>query len=378
MVEHNEKIRKINEVGNTGEIEALRVASETLKNINKNTTFLSEAQLQTHFTARKALLDKEYALELKDAGDNAKAINDAKKKYNTASLTLQQDQFQAEKAMQSARIKIAQDYITALRGIVGAQSDLGKALYIVGQGLAIADVWIKTAASNAAIYSSSLVAAYQMAAFAGPFAPIVAAAAPATAAAWAAPGIAANTVNAGLSTGLILAQTIGEVVQWAEGNYPVIGADDGRLYNATYGGSPRTGVYSQPTLLNMSDGRSLVGERAPELVVDGDTFRRIQLNAPGLLQDIYAYAGRGTTGRRGDGAKGQYAGGSYPTARGNDGTTARGGGAENFVDRFEKAVDRFIAQTNKPITAKVAGYGGDGSVASELKKMAALVKSLNL
>ena len=374
LVEHNEKVRKINEVGNAGEIEALRVASETLKNINKNTEFLSNTQLQTHFTARKTLLDREYAIELKDAGDNAKAISDAKKKYNTSSLAIQQDQFQAEKSMQSARIKIAQDYITALRGIVGAQSALGKALYIVGQGLAIADVWIKTAASNAAIYSSSLVAAYQMAAFAGPFAGIVAAAAPATAAAWAAPGISSNTLNAGLSTGLILAQTVAEVVQWAAGRYPVIGADDGRRYDAVYGGNARTGVYDQPTLLNMSNGRGLVGERAPELVVDGDTFRRIQLNAPELLRDIYAYAGRGTKGRMGDastslsnrGAIGQYAAGSYPVSA--------TGGALDFVDRFEKAVDKMETIWKKPISVNKFGHNGIAEAMDDIARYNRLIK----
>lgn len=142
--------------------------------------------------------------------------------------------------------------------------------------------------------------------------------------------------------------------QKAQGSYPVIGSDDGRLYHASYGGSPKTGVYSGPTLLNMSDGRSLVGERAPELVVDGDTFARIQLNAPGLLRDIYAYAGRSYTGK----PVRQMAEGSYPAPPDLSRSVmpSAGGGAAQSATLQALADELKLLRTNG-IPAYINPYG---------------------
>lgn len=143
--------------------------------------------------------------------------------------------------------------------------------------------------------------------------------------------------------------------QKAEGSYPVIGADDGILYHAAMGGRPITGVYSQPTLLNMSDGRSLVGERAPELVVDGDTFRRIQLNAPGLLRDIYAYAGRGG---KAEGVK-QKAEGQYPNPKAGSGLPISASNDGEY-ERMRVAIERLNAHLDKGITTIINKYGTNG------------------
>lgn len=74
----------------------------------------------------------------------------------------------------------------------------------------------------------------------------------------------------------ILAQ---KVPQFAKGRYPVIGADDGKLYNATYTGKPETKIYSQP---------SLVAEQGAELIVDAPTTRNLMMNYPGIIEAIYA------------------------------------------------------------------------------------------
>jgi TP901 family phage tail tape measure protein len=144
--------------------------------------------------------------------------------------------------------------------------------------------------------------------------------------------------------------TAKKTTQKAEGSYPVIGASDGRSYDAVYGGSARTGIYGRPTLLNMSDGMSLVGERAPELVVDGATFRRIQLNAPGLLRDIYAYAGRGESGGFSTSRRGvtQMNEGNYPTG-GNFGGVS--------TDRMLYLLEKLDRTLNRPIRATVSKYG---------------------
>jgi len=74
--------------------------------------------------------------------------------------------------------------------------------------------------------------------------------------------------------------------QFAKGRYPVRGADDGRLYNATVSAGT-TGIYSEPTI---TPGFGLYGETAdPEMVIDGKTFRNIQLNTPELIPAIMSH-----------------------------------------------------------------------------------------
>ena len=149
--------------------------------------------------------------------------------------------------------------------------------------------------------------------------------------------------------------------QNAEGSYPVIGKDDGRLYQAAYGGRPVTGVYTGPTLLDMNDGQNLVGEKAPELVVDGDTFRRIQVNAPQLLRDIYAYAGKGRNmGDRNSSGTGQRAEGSYPELSGRTSQQSDSGKGREQEQRMIMAIERLNAHMDKGIPAYVNKYGHNG------------------
>ncbi len=85
-------------------------------------------------------------------------------------------------------------------------------------------------------------------------------------------------------------QTIAQIAliksqQFATGKYDVIGATDGKTYRAGMVPQAATGIYPEPTLIG---GLGLVGERAPELVVDGPTLRNIQMNAPEIIQAIHA------------------------------------------------------------------------------------------
>ena len=71
--------------------------------------------------------------------------------------------------------------------------------------------------------------------------------------------------------------------QFASGKYDVIGADDGRTYSAGYTPAAKTGIYHSPTLVG---GLGLVSEKAPEMVIDGDTLRNIQINYPAVIDAI--------------------------------------------------------------------------------------------
>lgn len=111
--------------------------------------------------------------------------------------------------------------------------------------------------------------------------------------------IAATIATTGLQIAAIKAQ------QFAKGSYPVIGADDGKRYNAEFVGRPETGIYKKPSL-------GLFAEK-PEMVIDYPTLRNIQLNSPALIDAILAHRKRGSGGAAGDSPQRtrQFAEGNY-------------------------------------------------------------------
>lgn len=99
-------------------------------------------------------------------------------------------------------------------------------------------------------------------------------------------------------TGAAVVRTVANVAliqsqQFEKGKYPVLGASDGRTYQANLLGNVKTGYYSQPTL-------GLFSEREPEIVIDGPTTRNIKANFPEILGAIQSARVN------------QYAGGLYP------------------------------------------------------------------
>jgi hypothetical protein len=71
---------------------------------------------------------------------------------------------------------------------------MGKALFLFNQGLAIADIWVNTAKANAKAVAASPLTMGQ-------------------------PWVTANTVQGGINTALVLAQTIGKMAKFASGGY---------------------------------------------------------------------------------------------------------------------------------------------------------------
>lgn len=164
--------------------------------------FVTLTEEQAFFDARVALIEAQYAKEKELARNNRDELLRAERKYNKDMRQVKVDLINAEFAIVERRIASGQSYINALAGFIDQESALGKALFIFSQGLAVADVWVQTAKSNAIIYAAAL------AKFAGsgPYAP-------ALAAAWAASPIAANNVSAAINTGLIAAQTVAKFVK---------------------------------------------------------------------------------------------------------------------------------------------------------------------
>ena len=88
------------------------------------------------------------------------------------------------------------------------------------------------------------------------------------------------SVIAGIAGAAQIATIVAQPVpQFAKGRYNVIGADDNRLYNAKYSGTPETKIYTSP---------SLIAEQGSELIVDAKTTRNLMMNYPGIIEAIYA------------------------------------------------------------------------------------------
>ncbi len=93
-----------------------------------------------------------------------------------------------------------------------------------------------------------------------------------------------DSIIKGVLTAAQVARTAVEVStiksqQFAEGRYPVVGKDDGKLYKANFTDRLTTGIYDRPTL-------GLFSEKQPELVVDGVTTRKLVMDYPNIYRNI--------------------------------------------------------------------------------------------
>ncbi|RPJ58300.1 MAG: phage tail tape measure protein [Dehalococcoidia bacterium] len=127
--------------------------------------------------------------------------------------------------------------------------------------------------------------------------------------------------------------------QYATGKYPVVGANDGRNYQAGYVGVPKTGIYNGPQLGLFNE-----NPRMPEMVVDGMTTRKIMVNYPGIYRSILALANRRTP---------QYAEGKYP---GQDNS----GGQSNA--QMQALMAEMLVYLKNPVQPRIDPYAIDESL----------------
>ena len=141
--------------------------------------------------------------------------------------------------------------------------------------------------------------------------------------------------------------------QYEKGKYPVVGADDGRTYNADYvGDGLKTGIYSEPTL-------GLFSEKAPEMVVDGATTKQLQFNYPQIYNSIIDVS----QGRVPQYAQGKYPSTSTPMSSTDNPTVGTSDPAINrLLQKTIEALDNFA---NKPL--EIPWYGS-GSISEKMKK----------
>ncbi|NJK95096.1 MAG: hypothetical protein HC905_09460 [Bacteroidales bacterium] len=107
------------------------------------------------------------------------------------------------------------------------------------------------------------------------------------------PWSAVNAAIGAAQAGVAIYQRA-KVAQAFKGQYPVIGASDGKKYNVPYAGKMRTAIYPRPVL---------VSEQGGEMVVDAETTNDLVVNYPGIVRFIKGLAGKRVP---------QYADGSLP------------------------------------------------------------------
>jgi hypothetical protein len=73
-----------------------------------------------------------------------------------------------------------------------------------------------------------------------------------------------------------------KVKGFAKGKYP-IEAEDGKTYDSSFAGKPKTGFYDGPQLGIFNE---VPGQE--EMVIDGVTTRNIRINAPEIMEAIFA------------------------------------------------------------------------------------------
>lgn len=265
---HQERLRNIK---SAGEIDTLQKQVNTTTPIDQN--FTTTDQQQAFYNARTALIESQYEKEKRLASDNQAALKSAEQKYNQQMLQLKYEQIDAEYALTEKRIGTAQNYVSMLSGVVDQESALGRALFLFNQGLAIGEVWINIAKANAKAIAASPLTMGQ-------------------------PWVSANTTQGAIQTGVILAQTVAKFTQNEDGKYPVMGENDGKIYDTNFAGKPKTGTYSGPQLGIFNE---VPGE--PEMVVDGKTTRQLMINYPAVYNGIRQLAA---------GFSPQFATGKYP------------------------------------------------------------------
>jgi len=232
-----------------------------------------------------ARLEEQKQIELQNVKDKYNEIELEKERNRVEQLkrldeNLKSELIAAELDLNSAKASAFNAGLDLLKNFVGENSALYKGLFLLQQGAALADVYIKTAAANAAITAGTTAAVSQAMAlspltFGQP---------------WAGAAIAAgvknklaNNINAGIQIATIAGQTI---AGFEDGYYPwsqTVTRDDGKKFGATYGGRTKTGVVSRPTVF--SDYLTGEGHRK-ELIVDSRTFNRLDPSVISHIQRV--------------------------------------------------------------------------------------------
>lgn len=165
------------------------------------------------------------------------------------------------------------------------------------------------------------------------------------------------------------------MLTYAQGDYPVLG-NDGQVYNARYQKELKTGVYGGGAHFG------IFSEKKPEMIVDGDTTRKLILNYPHIYESILTIARHGQLKSA---AMPTFASGNYPSMPAQvsqNGQQAAEAGMSNTqmaqtLNDVAAAVSALTERLNQPISATMDPYGSKGAV-NQLNKASNFMKKRGL
>jgi TP901 family phage tail tape measure protein len=262
---------------------------KTKEDFNMQLLGLEVEYQQSIIDAKKQAGEDTWALEL-ELFEKKKALNDQEVGY--------------KKQAEDAKLQIAGQALGALASLFGEQSTEYK---ILASAMAVIDTYKAATGAYAAMASIP---------FVGPGLGIAA---------------AATAILAGLANVAKI-----NAVQFAEGRYPVTGAQDGHTYQAGYQNGARTGFYNRPTLIG---GLGLVGERGREIVISNPHVRHLQMNYPEVIRTIMATRVP------------QYAGGNYPAGGGRSGASGASPAGNKKEDMMIALMAGMLDELKKPTRA---------------------------
>ncbi len=225
--------------------------------------------------------EKQFRLqEIRDKYDKLRSERDAtrKKEFLEKEQKFKGKLAEAEENLQKARAAALNSGLNALRSFFGESSKIGKAIFLLQQGMAVNEVLITTAKSIAqAKAADAAIPAVIPPGFINPFKVI--------STSTMLKNVAAAKFTAASQIASILSAT---VEGFEDGLYPVT-RTDGRRFKASIGGDPRTQIVDRPTLFNGPFLAGEAGRSQPEMIIDGNTFNRLD---PRVIDYILQTAGK--------------------------------------------------------------------------------------
>jgi hypothetical protein len=305
------------------------------------------------WTAQKEMAEAAYAEELVAAKGNTSKVAQAERKLSDTIVTIKTEELDKRQQIGDAILTVAGDGFGVMAELVGKETELGKALFLLQQASAIGQIIFNTAIANAKAVA---------------FSPMTGGM----------PWVAINTASAAVSIASVIAQAIGSFKTPSGGS----ATKDTGYSEGGYTGSgdkyePAGVVHKEEYIIPQE------GVRNPRLMPFIELFEKARKNKTLAKLDLNPYFITASNSK-------QFFRGGYSGLK-NDPDSQATADLQKAPSRQESqsasssrdpellsAINLLNQRLKNPITAKVAGYGGEGSVADALKKLMYMAKSLDI
>ncbi len=155
-----------------------------------------------------------------------------------------------------------------------------------------------------------------------------------------------TTTNAKLVSGMLT---------YDKGNVQRFIGQDGKVYTATEEPAPRDGLVSHPIATTVQGQPALVAENGPEIVIGRETTRQIMMNEPGLIRYLADYERLHQAG-----SYRPFDSGNVREVAEQSPVTSPSSMSADDARALTNALQMFVAQCQRPISANVNMYGNNG------------------